>query len=82
MICEYLKTKIFSRDTNILSQMHGTSNIFGHSATTTGGLGVSLNYPILNLKKMACPKTSGCSTAMHIEEDLGPRLHLRWSIYL
>ena len=61
--------------------MHGISNIFGHPAATIGGLGVSLNYPILNLKKMACPKTSGCSTVMHIE-DLGPRLHLQRSIYL
>ena len=49
--------------------MHGTSNIFGHSAATIGGLGVSLNYPILNLKKKVCPKMSGCSTVMHIEED-------------
>ena len=32
--------------------MHGTSNIFGHSAATIGGLGVSLNYPILNLNKV------------------------------
>ena len=57
--------------------MHETSNIFGHSATTIGGLGVSLNYQIFNLKKTACPKTSECGTVMHIEEDLGPRLHLR-----
>ena len=56
--------------------MHGTSNIFGHSAATIGGLGVSLNYPILNLKKKVCPKMSGCSTVMHIEEGLEPLLHL------
>ena len=62
--------------------MHGTSNIFGHLATIIGSLGVSLNYPILNLKKTACPETSGCGTVMHIEEDLGPWLHLRQSIYL
>ena len=62
--------------------MHGTSNIFGHSATTTGGLGVSLNYPILNLNKTTCPKKSGCGTVTHIEKDSGPLLHLRRSIYL
>ena len=33
---EYLKTKVFSRDLNILPQMHWISNIFGLSATTTG----------------------------------------------
>ena len=43
----YLKTKIFSRDTNILPQMHWTSNIFGPSATSTEGFWVSLNYLIL-----------------------------------
>ena len=57
--------------------MHGTSNIFGHSATVTGVLGVSLNYPFLNLKKTACPKTSGCGTVMYIEVDLEPWLYLR-----
>ena len=62
--------------------MIGTSNIYGHSATTIGGLGISLNYPILDLKETACPKTSGCSTVMHIEEDLGPLLHLQRRIYL
>ena len=56
MVYEHLKTKIFSRDTNILPQMHWTSNIFGHSATTIGGFWVSLNYPILNFKKTVCPK--------------------------
>ena len=49
--------------------MHETSNIFGHSVITVGGLGVSLNYPILNLKKTVCPETSGCGTVMHMEED-------------
>ena len=54
VIYEYLKTKIFLRETNILPQMHWTSNIFGHSATTTWA---SLNYPtILNFKKTVCPK--------------------------
>ena len=62
--------------------MHETSNIFGHSVITVGGLGVSLNYPILNLKKTVCPETSGCGTVMHMEEDFGPLRHLRWSIYL
>ena len=52
----YLKNKNFSRDSNILPQMHWTSDIFGHSATIIGGFGVSLNYPILNLKKTVCPK--------------------------
>ena len=56
IVYEYLKTKIFSRDTNILPQMHWTSNIFGHSAITIGSFWVSLNYPILNFKKTVCPK--------------------------
>ena len=34
IVYRYLKTKIFSRDINILPRMHWTSNIFGHSATT------------------------------------------------
>ena len=55
IVYEYLKTKIFSRDTNILPQMHWTSNIFGHSATTIWGFCVSLNYPILDFKKTVCP---------------------------
>ena len=33
---KYLKTKKFSGDTNILSQMHLTSNIFRPSAKTIG----------------------------------------------
>ena len=53
---EHLNTKIFSRDTNILPQMHWTSNIFEHSAITIGVFWVSLNYPILNFKKKVCPK--------------------------
>ena len=56
IVYEYLKTKIFSRDTNILPQMHWTSNIFGHSATIIGGFRVSLNCPILNFKKTVRPK--------------------------
>ena len=51
-----LKTKIFSRDTNILSQMHWTSNISGPSTTTIEGFWVSINYPILNFKKNGMPK--------------------------
>ena len=43
-------------DTNILPQMHWTLNIFGPSATTVGGFGVSLNYSILNFKKSVCLK--------------------------
>ena len=49
-------TKIFSRDTNILPQMHWTSNIFGHSVTTIGLFWASLNYPVLNFKNMVCSK--------------------------
>ena len=36
--------------------MHWTSNIFGHSVTTIGVYWASLNYPILNFKKMVSPK--------------------------
>ena len=42
IVYEYLKAKIFSRDTNILPQMHWTSNIFGHSTTIIEGFLVSL----------------------------------------
>ena len=56
IVYEYLKIKIFSRDSNIRPQMHWTSNIFGHSATIIGSFWVSLNYPILNFKKTVCPK--------------------------
>ena len=56
IIYKYLKTKCFSRDSNILPQMHWTLHIFGHSVTINGGFGVSLNYPILNFKKTVCPK--------------------------
>ena len=54
-----IQTKIFSRDSNILSQVHLTSNIFGPSATIIWGFGVPLNYPILNLHAQ---RTSGCGT--------------------
>ena len=56
IVYEYLKTKIFSRDTNILPQMNWTSNIFGQSAKNIGGFWISLNYPTLNFKKTVCPK--------------------------
>ena len=56
IVYEYLKTKIFSRDTNILPQRQWTLNIFGTTATIIGGFEVSLNYPILNFKKTVCPK--------------------------
>ena len=56
IVYENLKTKIFSRDTNTLPQMQWTSNIFGHSVTTIGVFRASLNYPMLNFKKMLCPK--------------------------
>ena len=48
IVYENLKRKIFSRDTNILLQMHWTSNSFGLSVATIGGFWVSLNYPIPN----------------------------------
>ena len=56
IVYKNLKTKIFSRDTNLLPQMHWTSNIFEHSVTTIGVFCTSLNYPILNFKKIVCPK--------------------------
>ena len=56
IIYEYLKRKIFSRDSNILPQIHWTSNISGHSATIIGSFWVSLNYQIPNFKKKVCPK--------------------------
>ena len=46
IVYKYLKTKIFSRDTNILWTLS-----YSH-----WGFWVSLNYPILNFKKMVCPK--------------------------
>ena len=55
IVYKFLKTKIFSRHKNILSQMHWKSNIFGHSASTNGGFWVPINYPILNFKKTVCP---------------------------
>ena len=39
IIYEYLKTKIFSRDTNIFPQVHLTSNIFGLQPQPLGVLG-------------------------------------------
>ena len=56
IVNNYLKTNFFSRDTNILPQMHWMSNIFGPLTTTIRGFWVSLNYLILNFKKMVCPK--------------------------
>ena len=48
IVYEYLKTKIFSRDTNILPQMYWTSNIFG-----------PFSFPRKeNKKKTAFPKNS------------------------
>ena len=54
---QILKNKVISRESNILPQMHWTSDIFGHSATIIGSFQVSLNYPFLNFKKMVCPKS-------------------------
>ena len=56
IVYKYFKTKIFSRNTTILPQMHWTSNIFGPSAKIFGGFWVSLIYPIRNFKKTVCPK--------------------------
>ena len=56
IVYKYLKSKKFFKIPKYRSQTHWTSNIFVHSATIIGGLGVSLNYPILNFKKMVCPK--------------------------
>ena len=56
IVSKYLKTKIFSYDTNVLPQMHWISNIFEHSATTIGGFWVPLNYLIVNFKKKLCRK--------------------------
>ena len=62
IVSEYSKTKIFLRDTNILSKMHWTSNIFGPSSTAIERFWVSPNYPILNFKKRYAQKMPGCST--------------------
>ena len=56
IVYECLKTTIFSRGSNILPQMHWTSNIFGDSAPIIRVFWVSLNYSILNFKKTVCPK--------------------------
>ena len=64
IVYKYLKTKTFPKDKYILPQMHWTSNTFGPSTTTIGGLLVSQHYPILNFKKMVFPKPTGCCTAI------------------
>ena len=51
IVYKYLKTKAFSRDTNILSQIHWTWNNFGNSLTTIGR-----NYPVFSFKKTVCQK--------------------------
>ena len=56
IVYEYLKTKFFSRDSNILPQMHWASNIFDTQLQLLGFFGLSLTYPILNFKKTVCPK--------------------------
>ena len=56
IVYEYLKTKTFSREANILPQMHWTLNIFGPTATNIEGFWVSLNYWMLNFKKTVCLK--------------------------
>ena len=49
IVYKYLKTKIYSRYSNIFPQMHWISNIFGHSATIIGSFWILLIYPVLNL---------------------------------
>ena len=56
IVSEYSKTKIFSRDINILPHMQWTLNIFGPSAILLFFSITKLLYPILNFKKMVCPK--------------------------
>ena len=56
IVYKYLKNKKFFKIPKYRSQTHWTSNIFVHSATIIGGLGVSLNYPILNFKKTVWSK--------------------------
>ena len=56
--------KIFKRR-KYTSQMHWTSNIFGHPATTIRGFWASLNYPILNFKKTVCPKNVWMRHCLH-----------------
>ena len=56
IVYKYLKTKDFSRDSNILPRMHWTLDIFGHLTAIISGLEVSLKYPILNFKKTVYPK--------------------------
>ena len=70
IVYENLQTKICSRDTNILLQMHWTSNIFWPSATTIVSFWVSLNYPILNFKKMVCPKNLLMQHGLYMEKLL------------
>ena len=43
-------------DTSTFPQMHWASNTFGHSVTTVEVFWASLNYSILNFKKIVCPK--------------------------
>ena len=61
IVFEYVRKNLFKRQISFLKcikhQWTLNNNIFGHSATTIGGVWVSLNYPILNFKKTVCPKS-------------------------
>ena len=72
---DYENFKIFLRDTNILPQMHWTLNICWPSGTTWG-FEVSLNYPLLNFKKVESSKNIWiwhCCLKLYI---LRPNQHL------
>ena len=56
VVYKYLKTKIVSRDTNILPQMYWNQIFLDLQLQLSGGFWVSLIYPILNFMKMVCPK--------------------------
>ena len=64
IVYKFLKTKIFSRHKNILSQMHWKSNIFGHSASTNGGFGYHSTIQSLTSRKQYAQHRSGCGTEM------------------
>ena len=68
IVYKYLKTKIFSRNANILPQMHWTWNIFRPSAITIVVLGITKLS--LTLGKQYAQKISGWGTAAHQDCNL------------
>ena len=70
IVYKYLKTEIFSRDTNILPQMHGISKYLWTLSYCHWGFWVSLSYPILNLKKTVCPKDVWMQHCTKTQKDL------------